>query len=107
MTTSFVHEKFSKHGIDENKNDNYHCDGNNRCSNKVDKGTMTNPLKIDLKMTSQFLDSLSFGPSIALPSACKFDESPNYSTYVPQGQDNSFPEEIYIKPQLIDGKLKI
>jgi hypothetical protein len=55
---------------------------------------------------SQFLDSLSFGPSIALPFACKFNEGSNYDTYVPQGQDNFFPEKIDIKPQLIDGKMK-
>lgn len=101
MITSSAQENLIDHGINENKNESNRL-YTSKVSNKVDAATMTDPLKIDLKMTSQYLDSLS-GPSVSLPFACKFDEGTDYDTYVAQAQDNSYVEEIDVKPRLIDG----
>jgi exopolysaccharide biosynthesis predicted pyruvyltransferase EpsI len=99
---------------DENRNDN-HCSNKEMCSSqqttsqqtsstqtvqKVDAATMTDPLQIDFRLTSEYLARCS--NTLGLPYVCKYEDSSNNSS-IHNCQDVRPKIEYNLEPQRING----
>ncbi|OXU20348.1 zinc finger protein 606 [Nasonia vitripennis] len=99
------------HRTDENRNDN-HCGNKEMCPTishqssgtqtiqKVDAATMTDPLQIDFRLTSEYLARCS-----GLPYVCKYDDNSNNSSSIHNCQEVKPKIEYDLEPQRINGIL--
>ena len=98
---------------DENRNEN-DCGNKEMCSpisqqssgtqtiQKVDASTMTDPLQIDFKLTSEYL-AARCSSTLGLPYVSKYDDSSNNST---QNCQEVRPKiEYEVEPQHVNGKI--
>lgn len=97
---------------DENRNENSLCSSKELCSQqssgtqtiqKVDAATMTDPLQIDFKLTSEYLARCS--STLGLPYVSKYEESSNNSMH--NCQEIRPKIEFEIEPQHINGELRL
>lgn len=98
---------------DENRNENNLCSTKEVCSQisqqssstqtvqKVDAATMTDPLQIDFRLTSEYLARCS--STLGLPYVTKYEDNSNNSTH--NCQEIRPKIEFEIEPQHINGKL--
>lgn len=98
---------------DENRNENSLCSAKELCSQishqssstqtvqKVDAATMTDPLQIDFRLTSEYLARCS--STLGLPYVTKYEDNSSNSTH--NCQDIKPKIEFEIEPQHINGKL--
>lgn len=96
---------------DENRNEN-NCGNKETCSQishqssgtqtiqKVDAATMTDPLQIDFRLTSEYLARCS--STLGLPYVTKYEENSNNSTH--NCQEIRPKIEFEVEPQHINGK---
>lgn len=97
---------------DENRNENNLCGTKEICSQisqqssstqtvqKVDAATMTDPLQIDFRLTSEYLARCS--STLGLPYVTKYEDNSNNSTH--NCQEIRPKIEFEIEPQHINGK---
>lgn len=94
---------------DENRNENSLCSQISQQSSgtqtiqKVDAATMTDPLQIDFKLTSEYLARCS--STLGLPYVSKYEDNSNNSTH--NCQEIRPKIEFEIEPQHINGKFML
>jgi len=98
---------------DENRNENNLCGTKELCPQisqqssgtqtvqKVDAATMTDPLQIDFRLTSEYLARCS--STLGLPYVTKYEDNSNNSTHSCQAVRPKI--EFEIEPQHINGEL--